>query len=129
LRALGYVGAVASVLAALFDLAENAAIAGALSDSAAAAHLIRPMSLAKWGLLGLVAVVLAVEVATTAPIDTEAKLLRVGASAFFVLTALIAAAGMIDHVLLERVATALGVAVLLQAAARVADGDKAWGSA
>lgn len=111
--AAAVVGAATSLLTVLSDAGENISIGRALDGSAWFAELIRPFSLAKWTLLGITALVISRRFAQKRPIDSERELLLVGSSFFYAVAAAIAFAGLFDHVVLERVTAALGVAIVL----------------
>jgi len=118
LARLTHAGILAMVLApaaAVADLGENTAIWFALSGSAFWAGLIKPFSLTKWGLIGAIALLLSWLFKRAAPLDTEEKLVSMIAGVFYLLTAVIAAFGLWQHYVLERVLTPLSLAILLQA--------------
>jgi len=84
-------------------------------DAGAAA--IRGVSLAKWGLLGVVCLVMALRFRQQRPIDSEPKVALVAASLFYAITAAIATWALFDHPILEQVAPSLSVAIVLHTCA------------
>jgi hypothetical protein len=122
--ATAILGMLSSPVMAALDLGENAAIFAALHGSSGAARVIHIWSLAKWAAIVPTALAMAVMFFRKAPIDSEGRLLRVAASFFYAVTAVIASFGLFDHLILERVSPAIGVAVLLHTIAMWIDPEQ-----